>query len=430
MNVDNNATKVKNTKNPRGQAQITCPPTLAKNIDKLKISFWVKWEDESFLEELEKIKLSIQNTNDLAEKPYHCPGQFDWNVHRTGTKNYTYRLTAGDITFLLNTRNCEDKRPNMGLDIGSESCWSPGFKEIFTRFTQWISLLSGIIVKHQISEVHLAADLIGTPIGSLDITDKNYWITRSTSFTTFETFRHLSGITIGKGKTMMRIYDKILELSVKQSITKQLTFSEFWDVQNYNDKPVTRIEFQLRRDILKNIKISTDSENGIDTYEDLCDSLNSIWNYCTCHWARHCSEKVDYVHNHQARAENSEFWDCISGIKWEGSTIRSRQKPRPKKDYIALRKQFTGIGMTLAAFHNVHSEDLDHIVDIGKHIIEEDLINFYRENEIEFIRRIGKKKREIFESVSALHKLKPDHPIDGIYPTPFGLYDPKGEPHA
>ncbi|WP_136810848.1 hypothetical protein [Desulfosediminicola flagellatus] len=207
---------------------------------------------------------------------------------------------------------------------------------------------------------------------------------------------------------MLRIYDKILEL--KRSAPKQATFAEAWGVTFYAEKPVTRVEFQLRRPILKDIKSSEDSETGVDTFEDLCDSFQSIWTHCTSHWARHCSEKVDYKNNHQSRATNSDFWNIVSNIQWEGNSIKSKQISRPKKDYGALRKQYIGLGMTLAAFHDVHSDDLDHIIDIGKTIFEEDIHSFYRDDETEFVRRLDKKKREVFETVSTLHHHKTEHP--------------------
>lgn len=408
MNVDSNISNVKKSNKNVGQARITCPPTLAKNLDKLKVQFWVNWQDSSFIDELDSIKTSIQNTSNLTEKPYLCPGGFNWNVHRTGAGDFNFRLTSGDLFFFVNKRDSEDNRHNMSLEIGSESCWAPGYKEIFHRFTRWINVLGGEIIKNQVSEVHLALDLIDTPIASLNIENKQLWVTRSKTFKNIGSHRFLETFSIGKGDIMLRIYDKTLEL--KKSISKQLTFAEIWGFTDYNDKPVTRIEFQLRRPILKTIKEIESSLTGIDTYDDLNDSLQSIWNHCTHKWARHCSTIVDITNNHQSRATNSTFWDFVTNTTWDGSSIKTKQKPRPKKDIVSLRKQFRGIGMTLAAFYNAHPTDLDHIVDIGKNIFEEDLIEFYIDDEPEFIRRFQKKKQEIYESVSTLHTLIPDHP--------------------
>lgn len=428
MNVDNKAVKVKDTTSSRGQARIACPPALARNVDKLKVSFWVNWQESSFLDELAEIKSSLQHTENLQEKPYYCPGGFNWNVHRTGTRLFTFRLTSGDLTFLLNTRVSKDKIPNTSFEIGSESCWVPGFEELFYRFSRWIAALGGVIVKNQISEVHLAADFIGTKISDLNISDRDYWITRSQLFTTYLTNYQLSSIAVGKGDIMLRIYDKVLEL--RRDATKQLTFAEVWGLPRFDSQSVTRAEFQLRRPILKTIKSNEKSETGIDTFADLCESFQSIWIYCTHSWARHCSEKIEHDQNHQSRANLSKFWIELSSVKWEGNEIRTRQRPMPKKDYAALRKQYIGIAMSLAAFHEVHATDPDHIIDIGKHILDEDIIAFFLSDEPEFVRRIEKKKREIYESVSILHSLKSEHPKEGLYPTPYPPIDLKEDHHA
>lgn len=421
MNVDKKEIKVNTSNSPGGQARIACPPALARNVDKLKVSFWVNWQDSSFLEELTDIKTSLQETETLQEKPYYCPGGFNWNVHRTGTRLFTFRLTAGDLVLLINKRTSKDKIPNTSFEIGSESCWVPGFNELFYRFTRWIEALGGNITKDQVSEVHLAADLIGTKITDLCIADRSYWVTRSQLFTTYLTNYQLSSIAIGKGDIMLRIYDKALEL--KRDAAKQLTFAEVWRVPRFDVQPVTRVEFQLRRPILKEIKPEGKSKTGVDTFADLCSSFQSIWQYCTLSWARHCSTRIEHEQNHQSRAELSRFWQALSVIKWDGQEIRTRQRPLPKKDYAALRKQFIGLGMSLAAFHDIHATDPDHIIDIGKHIIDEDITAFFLKDEPEFVRRIEKKKREIFESVSTLHTLKSDHPKEALYPTPFPQTD-------
>lgn len=417
MNLDKNTGKVKSTSPDKGQARIACPRVLARNVDKLKISFWINWQDSSFLDEIEEIKQSIQSTESQQEGPYHCPGGFKWNVQRTGTKLFSFRLTSGDLVLLLNRRISKDKIPNASLEIGSESCWIPGFKEIVERAIRWMEILGGKFVKNQISEVHLATDFGGTHITDLQIAHRDFWITRSQLFITYLTNHRLSSISIGKGDLMLRIYDKVLEL--KRNAQKQALFYEVWNLPVSGTTPITRVEFQLRRPILKTIKESPKSSSGIDTFEDLCNSFQSIWEYCTRSWAKHCSQKIDHHQNHQSRASNSDFWNSVSQVIWEGNDIRYREKPLPKKDYVALRKQYLGLAMSLAAFHEVHSTDADHIISISKNIIEEDLMAFYLDDEPEFSKRIEKKKREIYESVSNLHSLKPSHPGDHVLPTPF-----------
>lgn len=429
MTVDNNLSKVKNTTfADRGQARISCPPTLANNLDTLKISFWISWSDDSFLEEIKSIKDTLQQSESLTEAPYHCPGGFNWNVQRTGVKLYNFRLLAGDLRLFLNHRSPDHDIPNVRLEIGSESCWAPGYNEIYTRFIRWIEALGGIVQKEIVSEAHLALDLVGLYIGDLKIHDEDYWIKRSKRFDVYKENRCLTGISIGRDACALRIYDKVFEIA--RSGSKQETFKEFWLVEHYADRPVTRIEFQLRRKLLKTLKVEPEAESAIDTLEDLNAGLNSIWQFCTIDRARHCSSIVDYDSNHQSRAENSDFWNLVNSVHWSGDALYSQQKARPKKDLSALRKQTTGLAMTIAAFYGANSEDLDHIISISKHVIEEDLISLYRRSDLDFIKKMDKKHREIFESVSTLHNLRPVHPEYGGYPAPYSLEPFEGEPYA
>lgn len=315
---------------------------------------------------------------------------------------FSYRLTSGDLIFLINQRSSEDKIPTVSLTIGSESCWSPGFDPIYNRFIKWLSAIGGDIIKNQVSEVHLATDFIGVPISSLNVDDKRKWITRTTRFASFGSHRKLETFSLGTGDLMLRIYDKIQEL--KNSPHKLFTFMDAWGLSALVDTEVTRVEFQVRRPFLKEMKFTPASEGGIDTYDDLIESLNSIWAHCTQVWARHCSSVVDIENKHQSRASNSSFWDDVTNVQWAGEEIRTKQKPRPKKDYVALRKQYLGIDLTLAAFHKVNTEDIDHIIDIGKSIFEEDITSFYLHDEVEFFRRINKKKLR-FMNQSQLFKI-------------------------
>ncbi len=399
MKVNNGSKKVKEQQSLRGQARITCPPQLANNLDTLKISFWIDWDDNSFHEELETLKRQVQLSTHHTSLPYHCPGGFDWNVERTGTKLFSYRLTSGDLDLLINSRDPEGDIPNTRFEIGSQSCWMPGHSEIYNRAKRWVTAVGGKITKELISEVHLAADLIGLPIADTGIENRESWVSQARLFDTHIVGRDFSGINLGKGDISLRIYDKVLEL--QHSHHKQETFAEIWKTKTFDEKPVTRIEFQLRRPILKNFKRDASAKAGIDTYEDLIESLSVLWQYCTETWSKHCCSPVDHKNNHQSRAILSPFWQTASSVNWGNSSQFTKQKSRPNKDIIALRKQFRGIGMTIASFSMPRTQDLDHIIGVAREALEDELITFYRDNETEFIKRMEKKKREIFDAVSS-----------------------------
>ena len=72
--------------------------------------------------------------------------------------------------------------PTMRLEIGSLSCWAPGYQFIYDHILKVVELFGGIIIKELVSEVHLAADFIDTNIRKLQL-DEKYWVTRAHTYT-------------------------------------------------------------------------------------------------------------------------------------------------------------------------------------------------------------------------------------------------------
>lgn len=374
---------------PEGKTRITCPIRVVNNLDFIKLGLWFDWSSPQFLDELESRKNTVQQT-ELSSISYHVPGGFDWNLHRTGTSRYTFRLTTGDITLLLNRRNSDAVVPNVRLEIGSVSCWSPGYYHTIQRVLQWLKALGGSLKKMKISEIHLAADIIGTDINNLNIENENRWITAAHKFDTHKNRRKFSGVTIGRDKLMLRIYDKVLE--VKNSSFKQQVFSEIWGSNPYNQYPVTRVEFQVRREVLKQFGPKTDTING------LVDSLQSIWKYCTQNWARFSGKAVDRNHN-QSKSINSPFWNDVSCAQWTGTDKIERQKRRENKNYEMLLSTMTGCALSLAAFDDPAPEDIDHIIGLTQKILSQNITKLYKEDLSKFIEKMKCKRNEIYVNI-------------------------------
>lgn len=369
-----------------GKTRITCPLTVVNGLDFLKISFWLEWDSGDFFGELERLKEYIQSGEDNSA-PFHVPGGFDWNLHRTGTSRYNFRLTSGDLTLLLNRRRSDGVVPTARLEIGSLSCWSPGFLLIYERITRWLQVLGATIVRESVSEVHLAADFVGVDINSLKIEDEDRWVSRVHKFNIHKDRRRLSGITLGKGDIMLRIYDKVLELVTAPH--KQIVFAEIWQSEAYAVQPVTRVEFQIRRSVLKEF------DGKIETVKNLLFSLNALWHYCTHSWCRFCDKPVDRNHN-QSKAKNSEFWNTVSVLDWTGVHLIERKKRRQNKSLDHIKANLRGMAMTASAFSDPHPEDLDHIIGVAQNIIREELTRLYKDDLATFTERMKRKRNEIY----------------------------------
>ena len=372
-----------------GKTRITCPLTVVNGLDFLKISFWLEWDSGDLFGDLDHLKEYIQCGEDNSAS-FHVPGGFDWNLHRTGTARYKYRLTTGDLTLLLNRRRSDGVVPTARLEIGSLSCWSPGFFPIYERIIRWLKVLGASIIRESISEVHLAADFVGTNINFLHIEDEARWVSRVHKFNIHKDRRKLSGITLGKGNIMLRVYDKVLEL--QNSPHKQIVFAEIWGTEIYTERPVTRVEFQLRRSVLKEF------ENKIETVKSLLFSLKALWQYCTLSWCRFCQQAVDRNHN-QSKAKNSAFWDTASSLEWTGVQNIERKKRRQNKSIDQIKANMRGIAMTVSAFYDPHPEDLDHIVGISQDILRDELTKLYKDDLPTFTERMKRKRNEIYSNI-------------------------------
>ncbi|MGD9950745.1 MAG: hypothetical protein AB7U29_20075 [Desulfobulbus sp.] len=383
-------------------------------VDTLRVSLWVKWDEKfygEFLGRLDLAKKIVQDTeNDCI--PVFEASNFDWNLYRSGTKMYTDRIKSGDVTLLFNRRSPNQKVPNCRLEIGSLSCWSPGFYAIYNHVKAFLAVHCGDVIKERVSEVHLAADFIGVNIRTTKLENRGHWIAlarkngdhddlivqkrdpepdpEKLAFDRHFTNHNFSGLNIGKGNLMLRVYDKVLELKESRATNKQLVFSEIWGLSHYDEFPVTRVEYQLRRPKLR--EFSDKDGNGIDTVFDLVNTIKSLWAYLTTEWTRHSENLVDRNH-HQSRAKVSEFWEKVQAVVWTGVFGYVRTHPVKHRDIEMLRKQARGILMSVCASLEVEPDDIDKIVHLCKGIIEEDL-HAYFEDEQEFIAKMTTKHNE------------------------------------
>jgi len=358
------------------------------------------------------MKKKVQDTkNDSI--PIFKENGFDWNLFRTGTSKYSFRIKSGDVTLMFSRRKATDEIPNCRLEIGSLSCWSPGFFAIYDRVKTFLSLYGGKIIKERVSEAHLAADFIGTDIKGVDLCDQSKWIAKAQMFNPHDKLplfrdngqepepdeidfsphyihRRLTGVDLGKGNLMLRVYDKVTELKRSKAAHKQQIFSELWGLKRFDDQSVTRVEYQVRRPKLREF---ADAEGmRIDTVADLVHSLRSLWVYLTTEWTRHTAAPVNRNHN-QSKAKVSEFWQKVQAVVWSGVFGYIRTHPVKHKDIVMLRKQARGILMSVCATLEVEPDDIDKIVYLCKELIEEDLHQYFQD-ERAFINKMLTKRND------------------------------------
>ncbi len=118
--------------NAGSQTRITWEPRLSTGLDTLKMSFWVDFSSSNLFETLISAKNKAQD-EDKDSEPVNLAGH-DFNVMRTGAQMFQFRLIRGDVRILLSPRKHTSDIPNCRLEIGSLSCWTPGYNEVYKNF--------------------------------------------------------------------------------------------------------------------------------------------------------------------------------------------------------------------------------------------------------------------------------------------------------
>ncbi len=356
-------------------AGLTRGVQLSTGFDRLKFGLYVQFESERFFDILTDAKAEAQELRSEIPIRLGPDRNYDYNCHSNGRKGgYTFHISRADVDIFISTRKNWLQTPNVWVDIGSSSCWSPGYGQVVHYITKLLKLWDGKIIKNSISEIHLCADCIGIDVNDLPIQHRNRWVARANRLHTFSDVNRLSGVTlsqtegtlryldendqeietgirIGEGDIILRIYDKVLE--IKRNGTKQSLFASVWGKEQYNETHVTRVEFQLRKNVLKQFQIRT--------LEDLHNKCDSLWNYCTRDWARLSQHPIDRKNRHQDRIKLHEFWQLIQTVTWGGSTPAIRRKPLPQKDKYLLVDMMVGCALNLAAIDGCKPDDIEKI---------------------------------------------------------------------
>lgn len=185
--------------------------------------------------------------------------------------------------------------PSVYVQVKTAFIWSAGIDEAHRQTLRVVSDLYGQEPeREQVSRVDAFADTLWP--NRFYPVDAEKFVTKAKSKTVFYDGSNVSGFVFGKGNIMARVYNKALEL---RRSGKDWLY-DLWGVSQ--DSEVWRVEFQLRREALK--------ELGIETFDDLMNASQSLWDYLTGKWlyARKASKKTRLVR----------FWERVQAAKFAG----------------------------------------------------------------------------------------------------------------
>jgi len=316
------------------------PKVLLAGVDTLAVGFNVK----EFLLTTEEWKM-------LADAKYQAQGtMFDsggtpvtlrgqkFSVNPRGGRGYEFVLVNDDLRIQLAERADSGRvYPEIHITWRSQYLWRYGWQGVYTYVRNWVYAWADV-TSEKVSRADLCIDLnLSLPEVSLKGGEVVTYARKNEEFSIQHHFDGLdeTGYSFGKGDLKCRIYDKLIEIEHSQ----KAWFQELWRKAGRDgSSPVTRVEFQARRDFLKTMQI--------ETVEDLEMQLADLWKYFT-NWVSLRDQSSD---SNRRRWPVKPFWAVVCGaVSSFGAVtgvVRIAQR-RPRMD--SLARMGRGCLVTLAA---------------------------------------------------------------------------------
>jgi len=246
---------------------------LRAGIDSLYLSFSGRL-DSTRDKELATKKLTAQSSEEVKR----ASAQLILADHRLavaerGKGKFSYVLSDNWYHISVSSREAQDM-PLAYVQVSSEVLTLAGYGAACSKLHTLIAALGRIAHKPKISRIDLCVDFVWE--ADLDFIHPSQWVTRATQKHTYFNNNALSGWVIGAGGDISaRLYNKTLEIKKShKDYLKSVWAKAGWD----DEQTVWRLEFQFRRQVLK--------ELGVEFTSQIESNLSGLWRYATTKWLK------------------------------------------------------------------------------------------------------------------------------------------------
>jgi hypothetical protein len=202
--------------------------------------------------------------------------------------NYNKVLESEFMTVSFDNRLQVPYSPSVYVQMRSDFIHSRGIRSAYEHAREAVNYFYvGGVEDEKVSRVDLFADFFWTR--GFNISHIKQFVTKARHKSAEVDGKKFSGFVVGKGNLKARIYNKTLEAEK----SGKTWLNQVWGV----DKPmVWRVEIQFRRGFLNTY--------GINTFDQLMASNQSLWDYATNDWL---SMRIESNKNPTRRPVTS-FW--------------------------------------------------------------------------------------------------------------------------
>ena len=226
--------------------------------------------------------------------------------------------------------------PEIQVRFKSAFLWRHGWQKAIKMVDDWIRSWAEI-KDIKISRLDLAVDFMGAlPVLSSELTEVVTRIKKKKGYCVSGQYNEgwdRIGYTFGEKDLMGRIYDKRKEIGRSD----KKWFEPLWKANGWEQgNPVTRVEFQIRRKIIKQM--------GICALEDLNTKIPGLWEYLSEEWL---SIRVVGKDSHRTRWAISDFWLMVqSAAGLFGNVTEVSRLKQLKAKGETLRRLQEGMSLT------------------------------------------------------------------------------------
>jgi hypothetical protein len=316
---------------------------LSSGVDSLVISLNIDWRDTAFFAILDDLKEKAkQYSLDYQGHIKHFNPEEVWpfTIKPHGPKGFAWILSGSDFSYKIANSPEPGSRPNVMIEIRSEALWRLGPEEVIKIALSLIEANGGHIIEAKPSRVDLCVDfLIPEKLWSQSLLD--YAVTRATDMSPYLRHKKLTGISIGKDIISARLYDKPLEI---QQQSRKVWMFDIWGLKEVpKGKKIIRIEFQLRREVLRDLKIKY--------IDDLFQKIDGAWAYCTKSWLKF-QDRPGLHHTQRTTFDwYEEIQNGFAGVQGAEPLVREKAVRIDKQ---RLMQQATGL---IIALHAINQEE-------------------------------------------------------------------------
>ena len=330
---------------------VTSQHIKANGIDTLIISLNGEWKNLEWFSYFASLKQEAQESSLDVSGTIKTENLEEWSfrIKPNGSQGFEWLLISNDFTLRIGKWATSKTRPNVMAELRSEMLWRLGPQTSCSYITTMLEAMGLDIAVVKPSRVDFCLDILLTKsLWNKELIE--YVVTRASERSLYmQNAKQLKGLSIGKGDIMARLYDKALEI---KQVSNKAWMYDVWGIDEIpQHKVMVRVEFQIRRAVLK--------DTHIETLSDLFEKQPKIWSYCTKEWLKF----QDNVDAYRKKRKTLEWWKIIQDgyENAQGATPAIREHIL-KLNIEQLARQAYGLILSIAACHKeIKKEPLEKV---------------------------------------------------------------------